>query len=107
MKAPKLKREPVPGQCAAARCREPSTLTDATKRVWPVDVELCDHHFETRPEPIERDPFLRVVAMSAEAAIAFVGPTAVRAVCAGVPSDRRKWNPGARLFHVFTSEAKQ
>ena len=31
--------------CAAARCREPAEITEATRRLAPVDVPLCQAHW--------------------------------------------------------------
>jgi hypothetical protein len=67
-------------------------------------VLLCSSHFEARPEPelrIEPDRFLRVVAMTEAAAMAFVGPTASKAIDAGTPTNPERWKSGARLFHVY------
>lgn len=46
----KLKSERYPkGTCAASRCTEPSSVTDASGKHWPdTEVPLCDRHWERR-----------------------------------------------------------
>ena len=60
---------------------------------------------------IERDPYLSVVAMSAEAAKEFAGKALgvgeiLRVEDVG-PADPKRHKKGARRFHVFTEPAER
>jgi len=61
MKTLALKRKPgglTPEGCSVcdvARCHEPATITDATRVVWPREVELCDRHFAQRNATVENN----------------------------------------------------
>lgn len=53
---------------------------------------------------IEREHYLRVVAMSAAGAKAFAMPDAVRAICAG-QADPQRYRFGARVYYLVQTWA--
>lgn len=61
----------------------------------------CVYGYYVFEEDDEREMFARVVATSAESAMAFIGKDAIKAVDAGEPSGKKEWKDGARLYHVF------
>ncbi len=55
-KPPKLKQRPLEGGydnalCAGDGCDAQSDYIDATKRIWSIEIPLCDDCYAKRPDP--------------------------------------------------------